>query len=136
VGIVEGTCGLGGKKKSTEVGIISNYNYLPMRSLKLSLESRPRRGKCHVCLYATFNTLNKTKNQSQNQNQNSNPEGVPLDAISAITPPLSNGCWLCFVEQLFKNDEPITPEGELFNVSINSSKSMARCCSVIEFHCR
>jgi hypothetical protein len=48
-----------------------------------------------------------------------------MDPFPLIIPPLGEGTWLGFVEDLFQNDQSIMPEVEVLDVSIFSSKTAA-----------
>ena len=63
-----------------------------------------------VDLYSALDTLHHGEESSDNQTYHGDPERVELNFFASIMPPLTKASWFCFIESLFQDDEPVSPE--------------------------
>lgn len=74
-----------------------------------------------VDLQCPFNVLHHAKEDGQEKNNNSDPEGIPLDTIPSIPPPLRYCSRPRLVESLLQDNQAVVPEVEFLNLSMVES---------------
>ncbi len=83
------------------------------------MKSLPR----EINLQRAFDTLNHSEEDGRGENQDGHPEGVPLDRVPAIIPPLPQPARAGLVEGLLQDDQSVVPEGKLLEPPVLSSQA-------------
>lgn len=71
-----------------------------------------------IKLQRALNRLHKAQERGDNQDKDGNPEGVPVNPVAAVIPPLAERLWRRVVVGLLENYQTVAPEVETLDLSI------------------